>query len=263
MKLHFHKYQATGNDFVLINGRDYPEASSLTTDQIRHLCDRHFGIGADGFMILAEEEGFDFRMDYYNSDGRPSSMCGNGGRSIVAFAFEQGWIGERCRFLAYDGLHEALYFPDKAWVELQMRPVAGIQQKDGYFFLDTGSPHHVQFVSDLDTIQVVDQGRAIRYGTYGDEGSNVNFVERIEDGIRMATYERGVENETLSCGTGVTAAALAFAHTQNRNEDKSVKVETKGGTLEVRFFQEEESFTDIWLCGPAQFVFEGMIKLNT
>jgi len=263
MELSFHKYQATGNDFILVDADWLPVGIDLKEDWLRFICDRHFGVGADGFILLKDKEDFDFQMDYYNSDGRPSSMCGNGGRAIVAFAHALGKIGTHCRFLAFDGPHEARILPEENMVELQMKPVRDIREEEAYFFLDTGSPHHVQFVESLDTIDVVREGRAIRSGPiYGAEGANVNFVEAHPEGIRMMTYERGVENETLSCGTGVTASALAYALTKGYSGREEVAVETRGGTLKVRFRKEKDGFLDIWLCGPARKVFEGTIPIS-
>ncbi len=263
MQLAFHKYQATGNDFILLNADWLPEGFVLDENWIRSVCDRHFGVGADGLILLKDKEGFDFQMDYYNSDGRPSSMCGNGGRAIVAFAYALGKIGKHCRFHAFDGPHEARIFPEERVVELQMQPVRDIRREVGYFFLDTGSPHHVQFVESLDTVNVFREGRAIRSGPlYGAEGANVNFVEAHPDGIRILTYERGVENETLSCGTGVTASALAYALSGMEEGTGEVSVETRGGKLQVRFRKETKGFSDIWLCGPARKVFEGNLPIT-
>ncbi len=260
--IHFHKYQGTGNDFVLLDGRKLPSQSILTKEQIRLVCDRHFGVGADGLIILADEDGFDFRMDYYNADGRPGSMCGNGGRCTVAFAHALGRIGSTCHFKAFDGPHRAEINHESNYVHLQMNPVDQVTKGNGYFFMDTGSPHHVQFVDALDLVLVNEEGRRIRYGSpYGEEGANVNFVEKTDAGIRMATYERGVEAETLSCGTGVTAAALSYVLDEQKHEG-SINVQTKGGILEVRFRQVGNRFSDIWLCGPAKKVFEGTIDIT-
>ena len=204
----FHKYQGAGNDFVLIDQRDQPRIDRRNQPLIARLCDRRFGIGGDGLMLLANHPDYDFEMIYFNADGRPGSMCGNGGRCMVAFAKKLGLFAEETHFLAVDGPHRAR-LPRPGWVELHMNDVEAVEMTPDYFYLDTGSPHYVQFVPDLDQVDVVRQGRAIRYNDrFRERGTNVNFVERRTDGLGIATYERGVEDETLACGTGVTAAAL-------------------------------------------------------
>ncbi len=254
----FYKYQGTGNDFVLIDNR------SLTFEKnealVAHLCDRRFGIGADGLILLENELGFDFKMVYYNSDGKLSSMCGNGGRCISNFAKQLGIVQDKAHFLAVDGPHEALLL-EADWVELKMGNVDEIEEGDGFYILDTGSPHYVIFVEDIDDINVVENGQAIRYSNrFKEKGINVNFVERNADGIIVATYERGVEDETLSCGTGVTAAALAYRLKSGNELLKSVNIEAKGGSLKVKFSAKRDGgFKDIWLCGKAELVFEGKI----
>jgi len=255
----FHKYQGAGNDFVMVDNRAgvFPDAGDIAF--IERLCDRRFGIGADGLILLENAPGFDFRMVYFNADGRESSMCGNGGRCIVAFAKHLGIIGEHCRFIAIDGPHEAwMTTPD--WVELKMSDVAAVRQtSDGDYVLNTGSPHYVQFVDQLDALPVAELGRKIRYSaTFQAEGINVNFVETTETGIVVATYERGVEDETLSCGTGVTAAAIASYLKNPKAGNTEVPIETKGGKLRVRFKPTESRFEEVWLCGPAVRVFEGL-----
>jgi len=255
----FHKYQGAGNDFVMVDNRSgvFPDAADVAL--IARLCDRRFGIGADGLILLENAPGFDFRMVYFNADGRESSMCGNGGRCIVAFANYLGIIGGQCRFIAIDGPHEArLTAPD--WVELKMSDVAAVTQTaNGDYVLNTGSPHYVQFVEHLDGLAVAEQGRNIRYSeTFRAEGINVNFVESTGAGIAVATYERGVEDETLSCGTGVTAAAIAWYLKNSKAENTDVPIETKGGALRVRFKPVGSRFEEVWLCGPAVQVFEGL-----
>lgn len=258
MSFPFYKYQGAGNDFVMVDNRDhiFPDASD--TALIARVCDRRFGIGADGLILLEDAPGFDFRMVYFNADGRESSMCGNGGRCIVAFAQRLGIVREKYHFIAIDGPHEAV-ITAQDWVELKMSDVAAITQTDGGdYILNTGSPHYVQFLGTLDALPVAERGRSIRYSdAFRKEGINVNFVAPGSEGISVATYERGVEDETLSCGTGVTAAALAWSL---RHPDKArtrVPITTKGGQLEVRFQATEKGFEQIWLCGPAVFVFEG------
>jgi len=261
MKIVFHKYQGTGNDFVIIDNY-HNEAISLTTAQIKKLCDRHFGIGADGLMFLNKKAGYDFEMKYYNADGNESSMCGNGGRCIVKFAHQTGIHKSKYYFTAIDGEHEAEIDIDGT-VSLKMKDVDKVEYHSSHAVLNTGSPHFVKFAQEVDNIDVVDTGRDIRYSNqFEKDGINVNFVESIsEDKIFVRTYERGVEDETLSCGTGVTAAALVSAH--NENGFNTVDVKTPGGNLSVEFNKDDDQhFTDIWLCGPAVFVFKGEVEIG-
>jgi diaminopimelate epimerase len=260
MKLVFHKYQGTGNDFIILDNRS-GEYNALSTKQVHFLCDRRFGIGADGLMLLNAKEGYDFEMIYYNSDGSQSTMCGNGGRCIVKFASQIGIHKYSYRFLAIDGVHEAEI--DKNIVRLKMNDVTSVEEHPSYAVLNTGSPHFVKFASDVENIDVVETGRDIRNSkAYAEEGINVNFVENIsEDEIFVRTYERGVEDETLSCGTGVTAAALVSAH--NPLGFNRVEVKTPGGRLSVEYNKLDDThFENIWLCGPAEFVFKGETEIN-
>jgi diaminopimelate epimerase len=258
MKIPFHKYQGTGNDFVIIDQRKQTYIDRADQPLIEKLCDRRFGIGADGLMLLQNKSGYDFEMVYFNSDGRESSMCGNGGRCITAFAHRLGVFKDNCRFWAIDGEHEALVRRD-GWVELKMIDVNEVEKGDDFFYLNTGSPHYVTFTDKLEELDVYQAGRAVRYSErFKREGTNVNFVQLEPEGIAVATYERGVEDETLSCGTGVTAAAIAY-HLQQKNGVDRVPIRVKGGALEVRFRAREKSFQEIWLCGPAEMVFEGVI----
>lgn len=256
----FYKYQGTGNDFVMINGVT-EQVDLEDVDQIAHWCDRRFGIGGDGCIVLVQHPDYDFEMKYFNADGRLGSMCGNGGRCAVAFAHQQGFFkGESCRFLAYDGLHSAIYHPSESVVELSMSDVEGFELGNLMTIMDTGSPHYVTLVEDLDDIDIVEAGRAIRYSDrFSAKGINVNFVELKEGRLDVATYERGVENETLSCGTGVTASALSFhlLKQEGRTGEFSVPLKTKGGELAVDFSFDGQAFTNIWLKGKATFVFAG------
>ncbi len=258
MKIQFHKYQGTGNDFIILN--NLQNEYSLTTEQVRALCDRRFGIGADGLMLLNTSLHQDFEMEYYNADGHESSMCGNGGRCLVKFANRQGIRKNKYSFTAIDGVHEAT-IEDDGWVYLKMKDVHNITKVFDDSVLDTGSPHYVHPASGVRHLDVYKEGKAIRYSdAYKHEGINVNFVEEEDNDIYVRTYERGVEDETLSCGTGVTAAALVFAH--NETGFNRVNVRTPGGRLAVEFDKTgEESFENIWLCGPAEFVFEGTIDI--
>ncbi|MFL9485003.1 diaminopimelate epimerase [Chitinophagaceae bacterium LWZ2-11] len=258
MKLTFYKYQATGNDFIVVDNRE--GLVTLTIPQISALCDRRFGIGADGVLLLQKKIDFDFEMIYYNSDGT-QSMCGNGGRSMVQFAFDRGIVRDKYKFLAIDGKHEA-FFSEHNWINLKMKDVEGVREEFGDFVLNTGSPHYIHQTNNVMELDVFAEGRKIRYNKeFEKEGINVNFVEPIdEDKIIVRTYERGVENETLSCGTGVTASALVFAH--NENGFNRVDVQTRGGNLAVEFDKiGEDKFRNIWLCGPAKFVFQGEVEL--
>ena len=255
MNISFSKYHGTGNDFILIDNRE--KTISLTTKQIAHLCHRRFGIGADGLMLLELAEGYDFKMVYYNSDGNTSSMCGNGGRCITRFANDIGIKRDEYLFMASDGPHKS-WIDDKGIVRLKMKDVKQVEIHNTYEFVNTGSPHFVKTVSDLETYPVYKEGHAIRNSEkFKQEGINVNFVEVMEDdNLFVRTYERGVEDETYSCGTGVTAAALVHAH--NDRGFNHIDVKTLGGLLFVEFEKaENESFENIWLCGPAVKVFDG------
>jgi diaminopimelate epimerase len=254
----FYKYQGTGNDFIIIDNR-LQLFDKNNAKMIASLCDRRFGIGADGLILLEDHEELDFEMVYFNSDGHPSSMCGNGGRCIVAFAQFLGIIENSTSFMAIDGLHRA-NINSEGLVELQMQDVLEIKKFKDHCFLDTGSPHHVQMIDHIDDINVKKVGAAIRYGDlYDDSGSNVNFVEQTQDGFRVRTYERGVEDETYSCGTGVTAVALAMHHL-GKNKQNMATLITQGGPLKVVYDVEGNSYGNIWLIGPAIQVFKGEVK---
>lgn len=259
MKLTFYKYQGTGNDFVIIDNREGNIA--LSKQQVKFLCDRRFGVGADGLMLLNSKQGYDFEMVYFNADGREASMCGNGGRCLVQFAYDLGINRSEYKFLAVDGDHEA-HMDVNGWVNLKMQDVRKIEHNRGDAILDTGSPHYVKPVQDIRGLNVYKEGREIRNSReFAEKGINVNFVEQKDDMIAVRTYERGVEDETFSCGTGVTAAALVFAH--NERGFNRVDVETLGGRLAVEFDKTgEDEFENIWLCGPATFVFKGEIELR-
>ncbi len=261
MKLHFYKYQGTGNDFVLVDNRD-GKYNNLTTEQIKNICDRRFGVGADGFMLLNEKEGYDFEMVYYNADGREGSMCGNGGRCIAQFANDLGVIKNHYNFLAVDGPHEAAVYKEEGLVSLKMIDVGSISKYHHDAVLNTGSPHYVQLASDVMKMDVVKEGKKIRYNNdFKEAGINVNFVEVKDDNdLIVRTYERGVEDETFACGTGVTAAALVFYH--NENGFNNVTIDVLGGKLTVRYTRHPDgSYDHIWLKGPAVKVFEGEIEI--
>ncbi len=262
MNLPFFKYQGTGNDFVMVDQREVQYLDRSNTEAIRSLCNRKFGIGADGLILLQNAEGFDFEMVYFNADGRESTMCGNGGRCIAAFAKMLGIIEARCTFLAIDGPHEALV-QQNGIVDLKMKDVSDIETGKGYFVLDTGSPHYVILVEDISDLNVVESGQAIRYADrFREKGINVNFVEKTQNGIEVATYERGVEDETLSCGTGVVASAIAWQLHNPFSAKGEIAVKTKGGDLKVKLEKENGGFKQIWLCGPAVEVFSGEWKIG-
>jgi len=258
MTITFYKYQGTGNDFIMIDNRfgGFPKADN---ELISFLCDRRFGIGADGLILLEEDDSAHFKMVYHNADGNPGSMCGNGGRCIVAFAKFLGIITKEAEFNAVDGLHNATI--DDEIISLQMQDVTEIMAKPNCLFLDTGSPHHIQMVTNLDTCNVLEEGAKLRYGIYGEGGSNINFVEQTsENDFSVRTYERGVENETLSCGTGVTAVAIGMYY-WGKTKSKKVNIHTKGGYLSINFNKVSERYEDIWLEGPAKQVFKGKIEI--
>lgn len=259
MLINFSKYQATGNDFVMIDNRQntFPKND---TKIIAHLCDRKFGIGADGLILLENDSLTDFRMIYYNADGNQSTMCGNGGRAIVVFAATLGLIESKTEFEAIDGKHQATLLENNT-VSLKMIDVNEVNKNDNACFLNTGSPHHVTFVDDVLSVNVFENGKMIRNDVYGKEGANVNFVQKVADNhIKIRTYERGVEDETLSCGTGATASAIAFYQLGLTNHNNII-VEVMGGQLQVSFDYENNQFNDVHLIGPANKVFDGTINI--
>lgn len=263
MELHFYKYQGAGNDFILVDNRQ-TLINHNNTELLAHLCDRRFGIGGDGIMFLQAIEGYDFEMVYYNADGRPSSMCGNGGRCIVAFAKFLGLIDSETEFLAVDGPHYARISEEGNWISLQMIDVDHITLDGEAYVLNTGSPHYVTLAHQLKDKDVFAEGLAIRNNeTYCNDGINVNFVEPLADGngYFVRTFERGVEDETYACGTGVTAVALAMASHNNQTGHITTPVKVLGGNLNIRFNYDGLNFTNIFLEGPAVQVFEGKIQL--
>lgn len=254
----FYKYQGTGNDFIIIDNRQ-GIFDKKDTKLVAKLCDRRFGIGADGLILLEDHDTVDFKMVYYNSDGNQSSMCGNGGRCIVAFANHLGLIGNETSFEAIDGLHQARIDNDR--VALHMQDVVGLKDFEDHTVLDTGSPHYVCFSDIIDSLNIKEEGAKIRYSdSYAKDGININFVHKLSDtDFKVRTYERGVEDETFSCGTGVTAVALAMHHLGETRND-SVLLKTKGGDLEVTYQKTNEGYTNIWLIGATTFVFKGKVE---
>ncbi|MFM9986609.1 MAG: diaminopimelate epimerase [Flavobacteriales bacterium] len=256
MKLHFSKYQGTGNDFIVVDNRSGEFKPRV--DQIVKLCDRRFGIGSDG-LILIEETGFsDFYMNFFNPDGS-QSFCGNGSRCAVRFAQKLGLVGASGEFKAIDTKHD--FTSDDEIVSIRMKTVLGIDRENEDFIIHTGSPHYIIYKDGIDGISLVEEARKIRYNDrFKEEGINVNYVEEHSDYLKVRTYERGVEEETLSCGTGVTAMALSYGYLHA--ELNAVQIETRGGKLEVTFRNlGNGEFEDVWLKGPANFVYEGELEI--
>ena len=256
MQVKFTKYQGTGNDFVLIDNRDmgFPKDTAI----VQKLCDRKFGIGADGLILIENHPDLDYRMIYYNSDGS-QSLCGNGSRCAFAFAQELGIVDENAWFETTDGIHGAKQVGDT--IHFSFADIESKVEKMGDDdYLNTGSPHYIKWVEDVDVIDVVTEGRKIRnQSTFsGQNGTNVNFAQKLNGNLKMRTYERGVEDETLSCGTGATAVALVASLSGLKSP---VNIETKGGRLSVHFENNNGFFTDVWLAGPAEKVFEGAVQL--
>ena len=256
MQVHFHKYQGTGNDFVMIDNRDSHFEHHIPT--IVQLCDRKFGIGADGLILIENHPTLDFEMVYFNADGS-KSLCGNGSRCAVNFACALDIFEGSTKFLTIDGEYHATI--KEEIVHLNMRNQLAPEKFDSHYFLNNGSPHHIEFVANADSTNVYSEGKNRRYlDTYKPEGTNVNFVEIIDHHkIYVRTYERGVEDETLSCGTGITASALAAA---DKGLKSPITIKAKGGELEVKFDKAADgSFKQIQLIGPAKKVFEGTIEI--
>ncbi|MBL0102720.1 MAG: diaminopimelate epimerase [Bacteroidetes bacterium] len=262
MRINFYKYHGTGNDFIMIDDRE--NLLRLSEEQVRLICDRHFGIGGDGLIRILKSKEADFEMVYYNSDGKLGSMCGNGGRCTVAFAHFLGMIKTTTRFKAFDGLHDADIISSSPYiVKLKMSDVAKIRIHSGFTLLDTGSPHYVRFDENVKKLDVYSFGKEIRYSnSYREKGVNVNFVEVEENGLFVRTYERGVEDETLSCGTGVTASVIAAVELEKWTDGSPCAVITPGGKLRVYFTEFNDTYTDVWLEGPAEAVFSGQIALD-
>jgi diaminopimelate epimerase len=261
VNIHFYKYQGAGNDFILVDNRQNI-IDHHNTPLIAHLCNRRFGIGGDGIMFMQNRDGYDFEMVYYNADGQPSSMCGNGGRCIVAFAKFLGIIKNESNFLAVDGPHHAKISASGDWVSLQMIDVDTINRDEDAYVLNTGSPHYIMLTDGLKDKDVYHDGYAIRNNaTYKAEGININFVEPTDTGYFVRTFERGVEDETYACGTGVTAVALAMAKHNNQTGQITTPMKVLGGDLNIRFNYDGHTFTKIFLEGPAVMVFDGEVEV--
>ena len=256
MNLEFYKYQGTGNDFIMIDNRSkkFPKKNIAL---ITKLCNRNFGIGADGVILVENDPTFDFKMIYFNADGS-QTFCGNGGRCAVAFAKYLEIINTETNFIAVDGEHLATI--ENGIVSLKMIDVDKIEVKNNSVYAYTGTQHHVEMVDSLNNFPVFEKGKEIRY-SYDEPGSNVNFVEQINDSnFRVRTYEKGVENETLACGTGVTAVAIAM-HKTGKTKNNSISLPVEGGNLEVSFTEENGIYTNVFLKGPATFVYKGNINI--
>lgn len=258
MELNFYKYHGAGNDFILADNRK-GQCSGLTEEQIQNLCHRQFGIGADGLILIQNMDDFDFRMIYYNADGKEGSFCGNGARCAVSFALQIGILRSMdAKFVAADGGHFATITPNG--IKVSMRVEGSIKKTTKGIICHTGSPHIVVFTDDLEDLDVVSKGQKLRNSKdFVKEGINVNFVEEKPGMLLIRTYERGVENETLSCGTGVTAAALVFAGEKGLTKGPVI-LQSRGGELRVEFEKSKKGFENISLEGPAEFVYQGKIK---
>ena len=258
--MEFWKYQGAGNDFVMVDDRQN-EFNENNQSIIEKLCDRRFGVGADGLILLRFGEKNQLEMIYFNSDGRQSSMCGNGGRCFAAFADFLGLVeNDKLKFLAIDGMHEAIV--EGELVNLKMIDVQAVEQIGQDYFLDTGSPHYITGVDEIYNLDVIKEAHKVRFNSrFADEGTNVNFVKYSRDLIEVRTYERGVENETLACGTGVTAVALVAELIGKNTDIGKSKIKAQGGNLEVSYTKGKVGFEDIWLKGPAVQVFKGDVLL--
>jgi diaminopimelate epimerase len=262
MKIEFYKYEGTGNDFILIDNRN-KKLKAKNPDLWKKLCDRHFGIGADGLMLIQNKKGYDFEMVYFNADGNESSMCGNGGRCIAHLAKKLDIVkGKSTSFIAIDGKHEAVFI-NKDTVKLKMNDVKSIRDNKSFYTLNTGSPHYVAMVKNVMSIPVKTDGRTIRNGVpFKKEGINVNFVQVSPNKTStLRTYERGVEDETLSCGTGTVATALVLASKGLATAKNHCDIQTMGGMLRVWFTAQNGGYKNIWLEGPATYVFRGIYKI--
>lgn len=265
MKFEFYKYQGTGNDFVIIDNRasikkDNARFDKKNLDYITRICDRRYGVGGDGLILIEDHPDLDFEMIYYNSDGS-QSFCGNGSRCAVSFAKSLGLInGNKTNFLSTDGPHIAEILGNEH-IRLKMNDVSDVEEATDHCYLNTGSPHYVMFVEDVDKVDVEELGSAVRNNQrFKKAGTNVNFVEMTSSYIKIRTYERGVEGETLSCGTGVTASALCASRKESKLRDH-IRVKTPGGMLGVSFKTDNQGFNEIWLEGPAKLVFKGVVEL--
>jgi diaminopimelate epimerase len=260
--LPFYKFHGAGNDFVMIDNRTF---DVFNNDTIAHICNRHLGVGADGLILLEEDTNSDFKMRYFNADGGEASFCGNGARCIVAFAHWLKIISKSCDFQAFDGIHHAdiLAHDGQQWqIKVEMKHASDIQTFEDGYFIDTGSPHFVVMTEDVHRLDVKGEGSRLRHDPRFAQGTNVNFLMPYKDGIYVRTFERGVEDETLSCGTGVTASAIIYALKINKEKiEKSIPVYTKGGAFVVEFILNEtqKKPQNIQLTGEVVFSFRGEV----
>ena len=260
MKIHFHKYQGTGNDFILIDNRDLSFPSDHK-DLVARLCHRKWGIGADGLMLLQNSSSEDFEMVFFNPDSS-KSLCGNGSRCAITFAKDLGIIASHTSFVTTDGKHGGSLDLKKELVSFEIHDIANVKEKgQNDYFIFNGSPHHVRFVDNVNDVKINKEGSCIRYhGDYSTDGTNVNFASIANGVLKVRTYERGVEGETLSCGTGVVATAIAASF---KGMDSPIAVETRGGQLSVSFTKgESNTFSNIYLQGSAKKVFEGIFEIK-
>ena len=256
MKIHFYKYHGTGNDFIVIDGR---KGITINKEQIQFLCDRHFGVGSDGLLIVRNSEEYDFRMEFYNPDGSEATFCGNGARCIVKFARELNIIDNSCIFVAKDGEHFARIIDEK--VKLKMIDVDNIKIFEDLIYINTGTHHSVVFVDNVDKVNIEKIAPKIRYDErFAPEGTNVNFVQQSENAIKVRTFEKGVEAETLSCGTGAVASVLSYS-IKKQISSQEIKVKVKGGDLWVSFEKNSDVFTNVYLIGSALLVFDAYIEV--
>ena len=259
MKISFSKYNGAGNDFIVIDNR-YNKLS-LTKSQIFKLCNRNVGIGADGIISIENSDKTDFEILHYTSDGTLGSLCGNGSRCAVSFAYRNKIINKETRFEAFDGSHKAEIINDELII-MQMKLNSKIIENEYGVWLDTGSPHLIVEANNTDIIDVKNAGQSIRYNDfYKEEGVNVNFVEKVSDDVfKIRTYERGVEDETKACGTGSTASAICMNYL-GRTKSNEIKMKCQGGDLNIKFINTDDEFSNISITGPAKFVFEGVIEI--
>lgn len=257
----FDKYQGAGNDFILIDARSR-SFKSMNQFQINSICKRNFGIGSDGLILIKDHKKLDFEMIYYNSDGLKSSMCGNGARCAVAYAYERNICSREASFMTYDGVHRGFVLSNSI-IKLSFKDISRVEENNYGLVVDSGSPHLIIFKKNLDLLDVRKLGSSIRYSkNYFKEGINVNFIKHIEENkIKLRTYERGVENETLSCGTGAVAAAIAAHYNRIVQDFPQILIETLGGLLEVNFNFEKKMYNNIYLSGKAKKIFSGKISL--
>ena len=261
MELIFDKYHGLGNDFVIIDGRSL-NFQQLNQNQIKKICNRNFGVGADGLILIKDHLKLDFEMIYYNSDGLLSSMCGNGARCSVAFAYEKNICSEKMVFMAYDGPHKGFILADSN-IKLSFNDISNIKENEYGIYIDSGSPHLLIFDKNIEELNFKELGSSIRHSKkFLKEGVNVNFIEHInKNRFKLRTYERGVEDETLSCGSGAVAAAISAHYKGLAKNYSEILIQTLGGALKVDFKCEKEKYFKTYLSGKTQKVFSGIISI--